>query len=225
MAIIITALWLGILTSISPCPLATNIAAVTFISKTIVHPRRVFLSGMAYTLGRMLAYTILGALIIGSLLSVPVIAIFLQRNMNLALGPILIAVGVFLLDIFRFSIPGLSLSQNHQNKLAGSGLPGACALGFIFALAFCPVSAALFFGSLIPLAMNAPFGIALPVIYGIGTALPVIIFAVGIAAGATTLSRWFHKLTEFERYIRKVTGIVFIIVGIYYVLSHNFHLL
>lgn len=225
LTIVLTALWLGILTSISPCPLATNIAAVSFISKTIVHPRAVLLSGLAYALGRVLAYTILGALIIKSLLSVPVVANFLQQYMNQALGPILILVGIFLLDIFKLSIPSLSLSQHHQSKLAGSGLPGACALGLIFALAFCPLSAALFFGSLIPLAMSTPLGIGLPVIYGIGTALPVIVFAIGIAAGATTLSHWFHKLTSFERYIRKVTGAVFIIVGIYYVLSHNFHIL
>jgi cytochrome c biogenesis protein CcdA len=225
MALILTALWLGILTSISPCPLATNIAAVSFISKTIVHPRAVLLSGLSYTLGRVLAYSILGALIIRSLLSVPVIANFLQRNMNQALGPILIVVGVFLLDIFKFSMAGLSLSQDHQNRLAGSGLPGACALGFIFALAFCPLSAAIFFGSLIPLALNAPFGAVLPAIYGIGTALPAIVIAVGIAAGAATMSRWFHKLTSAERYIRKATGAIFIIVGIYYALSRTMHIL
>ncbi|MBN2453770.1 MAG: sulfite exporter TauE/SafE family protein [Candidatus Omnitrophica bacterium] len=221
----ITALWLGILTSISPCPLATNIAAVSFLSKTIVHPRAVLLSGLVYTFGRMLAYTILGVLIIKSLLSVPAVANFLQRYMNQALGPILIVVGIFLLDIFKLSMPSLSLSQHHQSKLAHSGLPGACALGFIFALAFCPVSAALFFGSLMPLAMNAPLGMGLPLIYGVGTALPVILFAIGIAAGATTISLWFHKLTAFERYTRKATGIVFIIVGIYYILSHLLHLI
>jgi cytochrome c-type biogenesis protein len=225
MTIVLTALWLGILTSISPCPLATNIAAVSFISKTIVHPRAVLFSGLAYALGRVLAYTLLGALIIKSLLSVPVVANFLQQYMNKALGPILILVGIFLLDIFKISMPSLSLSQHHQTKLAGSGLPGACALGFIFALAFCPLSAALFFGSLIPLAMNTPMGMGLPVIYGIGTALPVIAFAIGIAAGVTTLSHWFHKLTTFERYIRKVTGIVFILVGIYYILSHMLHII
>jgi cytochrome c biogenesis protein CcdA len=214
-----------VLTSISPCPLATNIAAVSFLTKTIVHPRAVLISGLSYTLGRALAYAILGVLIIKSLLSIPAIANFLQRNMNLVLGPILIVAGIFLLDVFKLSISGFSLSSHHQFKLAGSGLPGACALGFIFALAFCPVSAALFFGSLIPLAMNSPIGVALPVIYGIGTALPVIFFAVGIAAGATTLSHWFHKLTSFERYVRKVTGAVFILVGIHYLLSHNFHIM
>jgi cytochrome c-type biogenesis protein len=225
MAIFLTALWLGTLTSISPCPLATNIAAVSFISKTLVHPRAVLLSGLAYTFGRVLAYTILGALIIKSLLSVPAVANFLQRYMNQALGPILIVAGVFLLDVFKFSMPSFSLSQHHQSKLAGSGLGGACALGFIFALAFCPLSAALFFGSLIPLAMSSPIGIVLPLVYGIGTALPVIVFAIGIAAGATTLSHWFHKLTTFERYIRKVTGAIFILVGVYYILSHILHII
>lgn len=220
MAALLTALWLGLLTSISPCPLATNIAAVSFISKRIVHPRAVLFSGLAYTLGRTLAYTVLGVIIVKSLLSVPAVANFLQHYMNLALGPILIVVGIFLLDIFKFSMGSLSLSQDHQDKLAGSGLAGACALGIIFALAFCPLSAALFFGSLIPLAMNSPFGLTLPVIFGVGTAIPVIVFAAAIAAGVTTLSHWFRKLTTFERYARKVTGIVFILAGIYYVSTH-----
>lgn len=217
---ILTALWLGILTSISPCPLATNIAAVSFLSKRIVHPRAVLIAGMAYTFGRMLAYALVGFLIIKSLMSVPAVATFLQQYMNKALGPILIVVGLFLLDLFKFSMGSVTLSEKHQNALAGSGAPGALALGFIFALAFCPLSAALFFGSLMPLAVATPGGMVLPLVYGIGTAIPVLIFAIGIAFGATTISHWFHKLTKAERYVRKATGAIFIVVGLYYILSH-----
>jgi cytochrome c-type biogenesis protein len=223
--ILLTALWLGILTSISPCPLATNIAAVSFLSKSIVHPRRVLFSGLAYTFGRMFAYAVVGTLIIKSLFTIPAVAIFLQHYMNQALGPILIVVGIFLLDIFKFTMPSLSISHHHQQKMATSGLPGAFALGIIFALAFCPLSAALFFGSLLSLAASSPIGLVLPLIYGVGTALPVIVFAIAIAAGVTTLSHWFHRLTAFERYVRIITGVVFILVGIYYVLSHMLHII
>ncbi|MBP7056667.1 MAG: sulfite exporter TauE/SafE family protein, partial [Candidatus Omnitrophica bacterium] len=118
---ILSALWLGVLTSISPCPLATNIAAVSFISKRIVHPRAVLMAGLAYTAGRMIAYAMLGFLIIGSLLSVPIAANFLQKYMNKALGPILILVGLFLLDIFKFSMGSMTLSEKRQHKLADSG--------------------------------------------------------------------------------------------------------
>lgn len=222
---ILSAIWLGILTSISPCPLATNIAAVSFISKKIVHPRAVLMSGLAYTAGRMLAYAVLGFLIIKSLLSVPVAAIFLQKYMNKALGPILILVGLFLLDVFKFSMASMTLSEKHQHKLADSGVAGACVLGFIFALAFCPLSAALFFGSLIPLAVASPIGLSLPLIYGAGTAIPALIFAIGIAMGATVVSRWFHKLTKAERYVRKTTGAIFILVGIYYILFYVLHII
>jgi cytochrome c-type biogenesis protein len=218
--IILTAIWLGILTSINPCPLATNIAAVSFLSNSITHPRRVLYLGLAYTAGRAAAYTVIGILVIKSLFSVPAVANFLQQYMNKALGPILIVVGIFLLGLFKISIPSLSISHEHQKRLAGSGLPGAFALGAVFALAFCPLSAALFFGSLLPLAASSPIGMTLPFIYGIGTALPAIVFAIGIAAGATTLSHWFHKLTAIELYVRKVTGVIFIGVGIYYVLAH-----
>jgi len=211
-----SALWLGILTSISPCPLATNIAAVSFLSKRITHPVMVFISGLAYTLGRMAAYALLGWIIISSLLSVPQVAQFLQKYMIKALGPILIISGLFLLELITIQLPGISLSQKHQNRLVESGAPGAFLLGLIFALAFCPISAALFFGSLIPLALNSKTGILLPFVYGAGTGLPVLIFAVAIALGVTSLSRWFHKVTKLEYYMRRITGLIFIIVGLYY---------
>ncbi len=212
-----SALWLGILTSISPCPLASNVAAISFLSKKIAHPALVFISGLAYTLGRMVSYAILGWIIISSLLSVPQVAQFLQKYMGKALGPILILTGRILLEIITIRLPGLAFSQKHHNKLAESGAPGAFLLGFIFALAFCPVSAALFFGSLIPLALNSKAGTLLPFVYGVGTGLPVLIFAVAIALGITSLSHWFHKITKLEYYTRRITGVIFIIVGLYYI--------
>lgn len=215
--VFITAFWLGILTSISPCPLATNIAAVSFLSKKISHPGKVLLSGIVYSFGRMMAYAVLGFLIINSLLSIPVIANFLQKYMNKALGLILILTGLFLLDVLKIKVPGLSISEKHRGRLAESGIFGSLLLGFIFALSFCPVSAGLFFGSLIPLALNSSFGVSLIFIYGIGTGLPVLVFAFAIALGITSLSRWFNWLAKSEIYVRRVTGIIFIIVGFYYV--------
>lgn len=211
-----SALWLGILTSISPCPLATNVAAVSFLSKKITHPVFVFIPGLVYTLGRMCAYAILGWIIISSLLSVPEVAQFLQKYMGIALGPILILAGLILLEIINIPLSGLSLSEKHHNRIVESGAPGAFLLGVIFALAFCPVSAALFFGSLIPLALNSKFSVTLLLIYGIGTALPVLIFAFAIALGVKSLSRWFNQMTRLEYYMRKITGIIFIVVGLYY---------
>jgi cytochrome c biogenesis protein CcdA len=215
-----SALWLGILTSISPCPLATNVAAISFLAKKITHPLLVLLSGIAYTVGRMITYAILGFILINSILSIPQVAQFLQKYMVKALGPILIVTGLILLDVIKISFPGLSLSQKHHNKLVGAGVPGAFLLGAVFALAFCPVSAALFFGSLIPLALQSKLGVTLTFIYGIGTGLPVLVFAIAIAAGVASLSHWFHRLTKLEYYMRKATGIIFILVGIYYLASH-----
>lgn len=211
-----TALWLGVLTSISPCPLASNIAAISFLSKRIAHPALVFISGLAYTLGRMASYTILGWIIVSSLLSVPQVAQFLQKYMGKALGPLLILTGLVLLEIIPLRLPGSLLSQKHHNKIAEAGASGAFLLGLIFALAFCPISAALFFGSLIPLAINSNDGIVLPLVYGIGTGLPVLLFAMAIALGVTSLSHWFSKIIKIEIYTRKITGGIFVIVGIYY---------
>jgi cytochrome c biogenesis protein CcdA len=211
-----SALWLGILTSVSPCPLATNIAAVSFLSKKITHPLMVFLSGLAYTLGRMVAYTALGWIIVSSLLSVPQVAQFLQKYMNKTLGPLLIVTGLFLLEAITLRLPGSTLSQKHHNRLVESGTPGAFLLGLVFALAFCPVSAALFFGSLIPLAFNSKASTLVTFIYGIGTGLPVIIFSVGIALGITSMSRIFGRITKIEYYVRRITGVIFVLGGVYY---------
>ncbi len=211
------ALWLGILTSISPCPLATNVAAISFLAKKITHTFFVLLSGIAYTVGRMVTYALLGFILINSILGIPQVAQFLQKYIAKAIGPILIVTGLILLDIIRINLAGLSLSQKHRSKLAEAGVPGAFLLGAVFALAFCPVSAALFFGSLIPLALNSAAGPALPFIYGIGTGLPVLVFAVAIAAGVTSLNRWFSRLTKIELWMRKITGGIFILVGIYYI--------
>ncbi|UCD55499.1 MAG: sulfite exporter TauE/SafE family protein, partial [Candidatus Omnitrophota bacterium] len=156
---ILSALWLGILTSINPCPLATNIAAISFLSKRIEHIKFVFWAGLFYTIGRMVAYAIIGFIITYSLLSVPAIANFLQKYMNKALGPILVIVGLFLLGILKFNLGGFGISKNRLDILTQSGIKGSFVLGFIFALSFCPSSAALFFGSLIPLSLSSEFGL------------------------------------------------------------------
>ncbi|MFC1658632.1 aromatic aminobenezylarsenical efflux permease ArsG family transporter [Candidatus Omnitrophota bacterium] len=214
---LVSALWLGILTSISPCPLATNIAAVSFLSKKINHPKLVLQSSIAYTVGRMFTYALLGAVIVTSLASVPATANFLQKYMNKILGPVLLIVGLFLLDIIKMNIPSFSVSQDKQAALAESGARGAFMLGVTFALSFCPIAAALFFGSLIPLALKSTYGIILPFFYGIGTGIPVIVFALGIVMGVRSFSKWFRKTTVLELYTRKITGIIFILVGIYFI--------
>ncbi|NQT90151.1 MAG: sulfite exporter TauE/SafE family protein [Candidatus Omnitrophica bacterium] len=215
-----TALWLGILTSISPCPLATNIAAVSFLSKKINHPKAVLWAGSAYTLGRMIAYALLGIAIIASLVSVPSVANFLQKYMNRIIGPILLVVGLFLLNIIRLNVSGFSLSRERQESLADSGAKGAFLLGAIFALSFCPISAGLFFGSLIPLAFNSKIGIILPIFFGLGTGLPVMVFAVGVSLGISSASHWFHKIAAIEKYTRKITGVIFVAVGLYFIWNH-----
>lgn len=216
------ALWLGILTSISPCPLATNIAAISFLSKKITHPVLVFLSSLAYVFGRMVLYAIVGWVIVNSLLSVPEVAQFLQKYMVRFLGPLLISTGLILLGFINIHLPGFSLSQKHHNKLAESGALGSFLLGFIFAITFCPVSAALFFGSLIPLAISHNSAILLPFAYGMGSGVMVLIFTVAVSLGVKSLSKWFEKIMRLEYYTRKITGIVFVVVGIYYIAVYIF---
>jgi cytochrome c-type biogenesis protein len=221
----LSALWLGVLTSVSPCPLATNIAAISFVGRRIGRARMVFLTGLLYTLGRMLAYVVLGALLVTSILSVSQVSYFLQEHMNTILGPILILVGMVLLELIRISVPGSSVSERFQKRAETWGIWGAGFLGIIFALSFCPVSAALFFGSLIPLSVKFDSTVAIPALYGLGTGIPVFLFAVLIATGAHKLGDALNRLTQIELWVRRLTGGIFIAVGAYYCLVHIFHVL
>jgi cytochrome c-type biogenesis protein len=219
-----SALWLGILTSISPCPLATNVAAISYIGRQVGSARRVFLSGLFYTLGRMFAYLILGLVVVGGILTIPGVSNFLQRYMNLALGPLLMLVGLILLGLLRFAFPGFSPGERMHHLAGRGGIWGAGLLGLIFALSLCPVSAALFFGSLIPLSISHSSYFLLPSLYGIGTGLPVIIFAFMIALGTQAMGKTFNLLTKIEKWVRLITGLIFILVGIYYSLIYIFGL-
>lgn len=218
-----SATWLGVLTSISPCPLATNIAAISYIGKQADRPRTVLLTGTMYTLGRTLTYVVLGALLVASLLSVPGLSNFLQHYMNKLLGPILILVGMFLLDLLRLPALRGSGTSHLCERLAQSGAWGAGLLGMLFALSFCPTSAALFFGSLIPLSIKWESAVTLPSLYGVGTALPVFVFAVLVAAGAKSVASAFQKLRAMEVWARRITGVVFVVVGIYLSAIYIFH--
>ncbi|MBX7244046.1 MAG: sulfite exporter TauE/SafE family protein [Candidatus Sumerlaeaceae bacterium] len=209
----VSALWFGILTSISPCPLATNIAAMSYIGKSLGSPRAVLSSGLLYTLGRVLAYMALGVIVIKGLLSIPGLAQFLERYMNLLIGPLLIIVALFLLEVWSFSGPSVSANGQIQRWAAKSRYLGPVLLGLIFALTLCPVSAGLFFGSLVPLSIQYKSTLILPAIYGIGTGLPVIGFAVVLGFSAGSLGKVFNRLKQFEFWARRVTGVVFLLAG------------
>jgi cytochrome c biogenesis protein CcdA len=220
-----SALWLGVLTSISPCPLATNIAAISYIGRKVGNSRQVFLTGLLYTLGRTVAYLALAFILVASVLSVPQISMFLQKYMHLALGPILIIVGMFLLGLIELSMGGGGMGQGLQKRVDAMGIWGALLLGIVFALTFCPTSAALFFGSLVPLSLKVNSSVTLPAVYGVGTALPVIVFAVLLATSAQSVGKAYNVLAKIEWWARMLTGAIFVLVGIYFSLKHVFHVL
>jgi len=215
-----SAFWLGLLTSISPCPLATNIAALSFVGRRVDRPRAVLLGGALYTLGRTVTYVALAVLLVAGALAVPAVSHFLQKNLIRLLGPVLILVGMVLLDLLSLRLPGVG-SARLQERAGSWGPAGAALLGILFALSFCPVSAALFFGSLIPLAIHHESRLALPALYGIGTALPVVAFAGLIGLGAHRLGAAVGRLEQFERVARRLTGGLFLAIGLYYALRHS----
>lgn len=212
------ALWLGILTSISPCPLATNIAAISYIGRQLGSARNVMLAGVLYTTGRVAAYVALSFVVVGAALSIPQVSLFLQRYMRLLLGPTLVLVGMFLVGLIQTNLGGAGVSERFRKRIDALGIWGSLVLGVFFALAFCPTSAALFFGNVMT-SVKAESLFTLPLLYGVGTALPVIAFAIVIAVGSQTLGKAFSAVTVVEWWARTLTGWAILGIGMWLTVS------
>jgi len=217
---LIAAFFIGLMMAISPCPMATNITAIAYISKNLEKGNRILLIGLFYTLGRALVYIILASLIVWLGLNIQFIALSLQKYGEMLLGPLLILIGLVMLDLVRINLFKESPALNElKEKLSKKGLAGSFMLGVIFALAFCPFSAVLFFGMLIPLAIKAGDGLFIPVVFAIATSLPVFIFSLILVYSLSTLGSVINKVQVFEKWTRRAVSAVFMIVGIYYTLS------
>jgi cytochrome c biogenesis protein CcdA len=213
----LTALLLGLMTSISPCPLATNITAIGFISKDIENRNRVFINGLVYTLGRAITYTAI-ALIIFLGADQMKFGGFFQRYGEKIVGPLLILIGLFMLGIIKIKFPGFNrLTSGMQNKKKW-GYFDALLLGLLFALAFCPYSGVLYFGMLVPLTVSSASGLYLPVIFAAATGIPVIIIAWVLAYTVSGIGNVYNRIKSFEIWFRRIIAVLFIAVGIYYII-------
>lgn len=219
-----TACWLGLMTALSPCPLAANIAAISFIGKDVENRRRVLVAGLLYSLGRSLTYVLVAAVLIWGLVATGALSRSLQRSGAAFLGPVLILIGLVLLGWIGSHWSLQTGSNKLRQRLAKSGVFGPFVLGFFFALSFCPVSAGLYFGGLIPLATQQASPILLPALFGFGTALPVILFAQLIAFAAHRVGKAYDNLRRVERVVQVVCGTGLIIAGLHYTLQNTYHL-
>lgn len=215
---ILTAFLLGLMTAISPCPLATNISAIAFIGKNITDKRTILLKGVIYTLGRAFTYTVIGLLFFFGLGEVGLSGFF-QRWGEKILGPVLIIIGLFMLGVFKLKIPGLGKLTERMEDQAGKGYWGVFLLGVVFALGFCPYSGVLYFVILIPMTIASAQGLYLPFVFAIATGLPVILFAWMIAYAVGSVGSIYNKIKVFELWFRRVVAVLFIGVGIYYCIT------
>jgi len=212
---LLSSLWLGILTSISPCPLATNVTAISYISRNLKNVNQVLASGFLYALGRMATYIFIGFSIVYGVMASTSMSFFLQKYIAIIIGPILIITALFLFGFIDFNFGQRLNFQKLQNKFKDKGLVGSFVLGILFALTFCPVSAALFFGSLIPLAIKIDSSFLASAFFGFGTALPVFVVAFFIAFSSKKIGELFNNLTKIEKWMRTGTAVIIFAIGIY----------
>ncbi|MBP1630397.1 MAG: cytochrome c biosis protein [Bacteroidetes bacterium] len=216
---ILTAFLLGLLTAISPCPLATNITAIGFLSKDIENKRKVFLGGIYYTLGRIVVYTFLTIILVAIIkqgASIYTIKKFLANYAGILIPPSLILIGLFMMFYEKLSfLPNLGINPS-QDKLSKKGGFGAFWLGILFSLCFCPSSSIFYFTGLIPMAVVQPAGYLLAIVFAIGTGLPVVIVAWILAYSVSSVGKFYNNMKTFEKAVRYVVSSVFILVGIYY---------
>ena len=212
----VTAFVLSLMTSVSPCPLATNITAIAYIGQDIEDRRKVFFNGLVYTLGRAISYSVLGLLFYFGASQFR-LSWFFQHWGERILGPLLLIAGLFMLDIIKIRFPGLGKLSEKMEKTGRFGFWGILLMGVVFALAFCPYSGALYFGMLIPMTLSSVSGLYLPVVFALGTGIPVLIFAWIVAYTMGNVGKIYKKVKSFELWARRVVALIFIIVGIYYI--------
>lgn len=214
----LTAFLLGLLTALSPCPLATNIATIGFIGKDIEDRKRIFRNGLLYTLGRILSYTLLGVILI-LVLKEGASMFGIQKTIGtwgeLLLGPLLLVIGLFMLLGDRINLPQFGFKGNAEG-LAKKGGWGALLIGILFAIAFCPTSGVFYFGMLIPMSATATAGYLLPVIFAIATSIPVLAVAWILAFSVQKMGNFYGKMQKIQKWMKHIVGILFLLVGIYY---------
>jgi len=245
----VSAIYLGLLTSFSPCPLATNIAAISYVGRKVGDSRGVIAAGFLYTTGRCLLYVALAVLLAGTAMSIRSVSTFLQAHVHPLLGPIFLLLGIFLLGLVTFGGGGAVMSERMQKRVDAMGVWGALPLGVLFAVAFCPTSAILFFG-LVALILGAETGalnvvvatlskvgvtlpetsvpgatVVLPIIYGIGTAVPVLLVAFLLAYSAQSVGKAYNALSHVDYWARRITGWVFVAAGVWFSLKYAFEVI
>lgn len=215
---VLTAFLLGLLTALSPCPLATNIAAIGFIGKDMEDRKRVFRNGLLYTLGRILSYTLLGVVLI-LVLREGSSMFGIQKAIGTwgewLLGPLLLVIGLFMLWGDRLNLPQFGFKGNAEGLARKEGW-GALLIGILFALAFCPTSGMFYFGMLIPLSATTPAGYLLPVVFAVATALPVLAVAWILAFSVQQMGRFYGRMRTVQRWMNLLVGVLFVVIGIYY---------
>ncbi|MEI7856360.1 MAG: aromatic aminobenezylarsenical efflux permease ArsG family transporter [Methanomicrobiales archaeon] len=221
---LVGAFFLGLMTAISPCPLATNITAIAYISKRIDSSRHTLLTGFVYTFGRMAAYIAVASVIVFFGMNIQIVALTLQHYGERLLGPFLILCGICLFDIIHIGrMPGICrlsrFTSRISTQLAGMGYLGAFLLGIIFALSFCPFSAVIFFAMVIPLALGAGDPVFIPAVFALATGLPVIVISYLLVKGVGTWSRISQNIGVAEPWIRRAIAAVFIVIGVYYLVK------
>lgn len=215
---ILSALILGLMTAISPCPMATNITAIGFLSKEVSNRQRVFTSGLIYTLGRVFSYTTLAfILFLGA--DQFSISLNFQRYGQKIIGPLLIFIGLIMIGILKLNFPGFSSLTRRMEEKEKHSFWDVFLIGVLFALAFCPYSGVIYFGMLIPMTITSASGLILPVIFAIATALPVILFAWLIAFAISKVGNVYDKLKIIELWFRRIVAVLFLAVGVYYTVT------
>lgn len=213
----VTAVILGLMTAISPCPLATNITAIGYIGKDLGSRHRVFMNGLIYTLGRSITYTFLALIIFLGADQFALSGLF-QRYGEKLTGPLLIVIGLFMLGILKIKLPGAGTMARRLEEKGIASYRDVLLLGVLFALAFCPYSGVLYFGMLIPMTITSPAGLLLPLIFAVATGIPVIVFAWLIAYAVGSIGKMYDRIRNFEWWFRKVVAVIFVLTGMYYVI-------
>lgn len=209
-------LWLGILLSVSPCPFLCNIVSVSYIAQQSPENFAALKASLLFALGRTLGYVLITSVIVTCGLKIPLLARFLTNHMEHICALLFILGGIILLNILPIPSFKLELAQEKREHLVKNlKIWSSFPLGILLALNFCPISAGLFFGSLIPIAMYKKSPLLIPSIFGIGTSILVVIIGCLLAKGLDFIGNFHEQTKKIEKPAQTVTGIILLVVGLW----------
>jgi cytochrome c-type biogenesis protein len=210
---LIGAFLLGLLGALAPCQLSTGAAAAAWFGKDSSQ-------GLAWSkvscffVGKVIVYVgfaFVALVLFKGEMNAPALLFTTVRKL---ISPAMIVMGLFLLGLIRLPAPNVTMAKLYRWAETRGGYVGAFALGMAFSLAFCPTMFWLFFGLMLPSALDSGLGALFPLAFALGTSLPLLLVLLLLDRGKKK-GELLSTMRRGGRWLNLGAGALLVLIGLY----------